>query len=178
MKCEVEVKAKVSDSVSLTKKLSEMGCFLSDPIEQHDYIYNQKGIDLSHHTTPVLRIRVQGERTIFTFKQNRGGELDCIEKEVDVNSKETLSEIIELLGYEKTVEVHKTRKKGIYNDLEICLDDVKGLGVYIEVEKMTDEDGQKVQKELFDFLKTLGIKEEDRVMQGYDSQIYEKNKNL
>jgi len=77
-----------------------------------------------------------------------------------------------LLNYEQTVEVHKKRIKTSYKDYEICLDEVAGLGSFIEVEKMSDENGEKVQKELFDFLKTLGVSKEDRVFNGYDTLIW------
>jgi adenylate cyclase, class 2 len=177
MKSEIEVKAKVNDSNNLIHRLKEIGCVLSSPIIQDDFIFNQSGIDLRDHShnTPVLRIREQKERVIFTVKKNRSNELDCIEKEVDVNNKNMLEEIIKLLGFKKTIEVHKKRRKGNYRDYEICLDEVEGLGTYIEIEKMSEEDGNKVQNELCDFLKELGVKIEDRVLLGYDTLIYLKN---
>ncbi len=172
MAYEIEVKAKVKDFDAISSKLTEIGCALSEPIIQDDYIFNQKGIDLKHHDSPVLRIREQGDRIIFTLKQNRGGELDCIEKEIDVSDRNILKDIIELLGFEQTVEVHKKRRKGNCRGYEICLDEVRDLGSFIEVEKISDEDGEKVQNELFDFLKELGINEEDRVLTGYDTQLW------
>jgi len=177
MKLEIEVKAKVKDFETIKNKLREIGCILSEPIIQDDYIYNKKGIDIrkEYDGSPILRIREQGEKILFTLKKNRNNELDCIEKEIEVNNRNILNDIIELLDYECTVEVHKTRVKGIYNDYEICLDEVNGLGSYIEVEKMSDEDGEKVQNELFDFLQTLGISKEDRVFKGYDTLMWLKN---
>jgi len=153
MKSEIEVKAKVKDLETLKNKLEEMGCVLSAPIIQNDYIYNQKGVNLKNHShdIPVLRIREQGEKIIFTLKKNRSNELDCIEKELEVSNKETLKDIFELLNYVSTIEVHKKRIKTNYKDYEICLDEVVGLGSYVEVEKISDEDGAKVQNELFAF---------------------------
>jgi adenylate cyclase class 2 len=177
MKSEIEVKAKVRDVNNLVLKLKDIGCFLNEPVAQEDSIYNKKGIDLSSHShgTSVLLIREQKERITFTLKKNRSNDLDCIEKEIEVTDKNTLEEMIELLDYEKTVEVHKKRQRGKYGDYEICLDEVEGLGFFIEVEKMSDEDGEKVQNELFDFLKKLGIEDEDRVLIGYDSLVWLKN---
>lgn len=179
MKLEIEVKAKVRDFEILKNKLKEIGCILSEPIIQDDYIYNKKGIDIrkGYDGSPILRIREQGEKILFTLKKNRSNELDCIEKEIEVNDRNILNDIIELLDYECTVEVHKKRIKCVYNDYEICLDEVDGLGSYVEVEKMSDEDGGKVQNELFDFLQTLGVLKEDRVFNGYDTLVWlEKNK--
>jgi adenylate cyclase class 2 len=177
MKNEIEVKAKVEDLDNIISKLEEIGCILNQPVAQDDCVYNKKGVNLKDHShgAPVLRIREQMGRITFTLKKNRSNELDCIEKEVDVSDKNKLEEIIELLDFEKTVEVHKKRRRGKYNDYEICLDEVEGMGSFIEVEKISDEDGEKVQNELFNFLKTLGIRDEDRVLIGYDSMMWSKN---
>jgi len=177
MKIEIEVKAKIKNFDDIISRLKEIGCILNQPVTQDDCVYNKKGINPKDksHGTPVLRIREQLGRITFTLKKNRNNELDCIEKEVDVTDKDTLKDILELLDFEKTVEVHKKRRRGKYNDYEICLDEVDGLGSFIEIEKMSEEDGEKVQNELFNFLKTLGIKDEDRILIGYDSMMWLKN---
>jgi adenylate cyclase, class 2 len=176
MKLEIEVKAKVNDFEELKNKLKELGCVLSEPTIQDDYIYNKKGINLKEKKdTPVLRIRQQGEKILFTLKKNRNNELDCIEKELEIKDKNIMEDIFVLLDYEKTVEVHKKRIKTNYKEYEICLDEVDGLGSFIEVEKLSDEDGEKIQNELFDFLETLGISKSNRVFQGYDTLVYLKN---
>jgi len=41
-----------------------------------------------------------------------------------------------------------------------------------------DEDGEKVQKDLFDFLQMLGIGESEKVTKGYDTLLYEKAKKI
>ncbi|MCX6786422.1 MAG: class IV adenylate cyclase [Candidatus Kaiserbacteria bacterium] len=177
MKFEIEVKAKITDISTIVSKLGKIGCALSEPIIQDDYIFNQKGVDLNNHehNTPVLRIREQNGKIFFTLKKNRSSELDCVEKEIEVSDRNELKDIIELLGFEQTVEVHKRRRKGNYGNYEICLDEVQELGSFIEVEKMSDEDGEKVQNELFEFLKMLGVNKEDRVSIGYDTQIWLKH---
>ena len=177
---EIEVKAKVRNLDDLVSKLKEIGCVLNEPVVQDDCIYNKKGVDIrkGYDGSPILRIRKQGEKIIFTLKKNRSNELDCIEKEIEVSDKDILKDILELLDYENTIEVHKKRQRGKYGDYEICLDEVEGLGFFIEVEKMSDEDGEKVQNELFDFLKKLGIEDEDRVFYGYDTLVWLKNNQI
>ena len=59
--------------------------------------------------------------------------------------------------------------------MEICLDVVEGLGTFIEVEAFADGKTEEVQERLFAFLRTLGIKDEDRVTKGYDTLVREKN---
>jgi adenylate cyclase, class 2 len=126
--------------------------------------------------TNVLRIRKAKGKIIFTLKQAQKNELDCIEKELEITNAKEMKDILEILGYKESVHVHKTRLKATLNDMEICLDEVKDLGSFIEVEKLTDEvDGEKVQNELFDFLQTVGVKKEDRVTRGYDTLMWLKD---
>jgi adenylate cyclase class 2 len=177
---EIEVKAKVNNGEEVLKKLVELGCQLSEPIVQHDFVFTRKGTDPTATKTagnPVLRIRDEGKRILFTLKQDREDELDCIEKEIEVSDKEILRDILDLLGFEQIVEIKKARRKAKYGDYEICFDDVLNLGTFIEVEKFSDEPGAKIKVEMFDFLKTLGVSESDRVMHGYDTLIYEKQHN-
>ena len=68
------------------------------------------------------------------------------------------------------------RRKTKYKDLEICLDVVKDLGFFIEVEKMSNDDPKIVREELQKFLFSLGIPPEDEVFYGYDTLIFKKNK--
>ncbi len=74
-----------------------------------------------------------------------------------------------VMGYKEGSRVNKTRVTTTYDGCEICIDEVENLGSFIEMEKMTDGmDSERIQTELFNFLKSLGIKEEDRVFIGYD----------
>ncbi len=81
---------------------------------------------------------------------------------------------LELMGFHEAVKVNKSRTKTRYQDMEICLDEVKGLGAFIEVEKITEGDGDAVQIKLFDFLMTIGVDPRDRVVNGYDTLMYKK----
>lgn len=175
---EIEVKAKIDDSDKIIASLENLGCVLSEPIVQNDKIFLENGIEFKdiRKGTNVLRIREQKHKTLFTLKRREENELDCIEKEIEISNAKEFEEILEYLGYHEVVAVNKTRIKCKYDGLEICLDKVDELGGFIEVEKMSDEDGLKVQEELFGFLLSLGIKREDRIFKGYDTLIVEQNK--
>ena len=55
------------------------------------------------------------------------------------------------------------------------MDEVEGLGSFIEVEEMTEDgDSEKIQEKLFEFLKTMGITDEDREQYGYDVLLWQK----
>ncbi|KKT40680.1 MAG: Adenylate cyclase [Parcubacteria group bacterium GW2011_GWA2_44_13] len=124
-----------------------------------------------------MRIRESNGKFLFTVKQPQSNELDAIEYETEISSSEEFEKALILMEYKPIVEIQKIRRKAKFNDFEICLDEVKGLGSFIEVEKITeDDDANRVQDELFGFLKNIGVDEKDRVLQGYDTLIYLKQK--
>ena len=111
----------------------------------------------------------QGDSTLIILPNNETVLIDC-------GQSNKGQDIINYLGYKQVIEVNKVRRKTKYKDFEICLDQVEGLGSFIEVEKMSDQDASVVQEELFEFLKQLGIREQDQVHKGYDTLLFEKNK--
>lgn len=173
---EIEAKAKISDLEKIKTQLSDLGCVFSIPVEQKDHIYLHHSIEYPDikKETVVLRIREMGGTSIMTLKKRAGTELDNIEKEIIIDDPEEGREILEHMGFHEVVKVSKNRIEARYKDMTICLDDVDKLGSFIEVEKMTsEENGMKVQDELFAFLETLDIAIEDRIMKGYDTLVYE-----
>jgi adenylate cyclase class 2 len=180
MRKEIEVKAKVENLQELKDKLIAMGISFSDPIIQNDETFvdgNYGDYDQFQPSKNILRIRESNGKYIFTLKQPQNNELDCIERETEIIDSKEFREALILMGYKPTIEIHKTRIKAKYKDYEICLDDVKELGSFVEVEKITDsESADEVQNELFSFLESLDVSKDSRVTHGYDTLIYIKNK--
>jgi adenylate cyclase class 2 len=175
MEKEIEVKAKVDDFQNLLKKLTDLGCVFTEPATQDDTIfinYDRPFIEFKTGDS-FLRIRKTNGKTIFTFK--RGEEMNSIEREFTVSDAEQLKDTLVFLGFRPEVRVVKTRRKTKYKDYEICLDEVKGLGNFIEIEKITDEDAETAQNEMTDFLSSIGVESKDRVMNGYDTLTWLKD---
>jgi adenylate cyclase, class 2 len=177
---EVEVKARMRDRALVIKKLESLGCVLSTPVTQKDVIYtkNVGSLEAFNNNDEYLRIRVKGNGKIFfTLKKGVGNGLDKLEHETEVLNGPEMHEALLVMGYKEAVRVNKTRVTTAYNGCEICIDEVENLGSFIEVEKMVDDtnvDAEKIQTELFEFLKTLGIAVEDRVRVGYDILMLQK----
>lgn len=173
---EVEVKARLRDPVQVVHALKKLGCTFTPPVRQDDVVFmhnredperafggGKKGLN-------VLRIRTQAGKALFTLKQNQGNELDCTEHETEIANPEELRRAIELLGFREVVRVGKLRQKTGYSAYEICVDQVDGLGNFIEVEKLVEDgDGEAIQEELFRFLERLGVARSDRELRGYDT---------
>ena len=181
MRKEVEVKAKVSDFGKVKQGLIQMGCAFSDPIIQDDMTFVDSSYGPYDEFQPgknILRIRKNDGKYIFTIKQPQRNEMDVIERETEISDPEEFKEALLLMGYKQMVEIHKTRVKTKYKDYEICLDEVKDLGSFTEVEKITEEENtEEIQRQLFEFLTSLGVDPKDQVFNGYDTLIYLKNKS-
>lgn len=172
---EIEVKARVANFKLLLEKLENLGCKISPPITQNDTVYLPNGItfkDISFGSN-ALRIRIQDGTALLTLKQRQKVELSAIEAETEITDVSNTRRMIELLGYYEAIKINKKRRTTQYKEYSICLDEVETLGNFIEVELFSQDDGAKIQEELFSFLKSLGIKDRDRERKGYDTLMYE-----
>lgn len=167
---EIEIKVKLSDSKEVQKKLVSLGFILGKPIKQHDVVYGQRSGEKFIQGN-WLRIRIEDEtRVIFNLKRSISGQLDSVEHEVEVDNEQEMRSIIGRLGYELYSDLTKIRRKAKYNNIEICLDEVPGLGNYLEAEILADEnvDGDVVKEQLWNLFEDLGLKKSDEVHDGYD----------
>lgn len=178
---EVEIKAKLRDREGVMSKLKALGCSFEAPVTQSDVVYARNVASLKAFRTNDVFLRIRdkrgpkGAKILFTLKKRMVNDLDAIEHEVEIDSKEEMEKALLLMGYNEVVRVEKTRVTTRYNDCEICIDDVKNLGAFIEMEKLTEAgDSEKIQDELFAFFITLGITPEDRAFSGYDILMLEK----
>jgi adenylate cyclase class 2 len=178
---EIEVKAKVADLSAIRARIVALGCTFTDPVVQDDtgYVRNVGSMDAFLGNDVFLRIRVQSDgRVMYTAKKPSrfaGDGLAKTEHEVTVSSAEELTRILELSGFVRAVHVRKSRQTAHYNQYEICLDEIEGLGSFIEVEVIGEEvDADSVQQDMRAFLQTLGIRAEDQVRKGYDILILER----
>ena len=163
---EVEVKAKINDFDSVKKVLKEINAKKSHVEHQEDSYFNSPIKDFAK-TDEALRIReVEIDKNSKTFITYKGPKIDVKSKtreeiELEIEDPKKISRIFEHLGFKKTAKVIKNRT--IYNldQYIISLDEVEGLGPYMEIE--TDlEDGEDYKKELekiFHIFKKLKIEE-------------------
>ena len=179
---EIEVKAKITNIESLNERLTNLGCQFGSSLIQEDIIFLPIGVEFSEIVkgTPVVRIRNSNNIITLTLKKRviSENELIKLEKEVIVSDKQMVIEVVEQMGFHEVVRVEKTRIECKYEEMTICIDNIVGLGHFIEVEKLSEnEKDEKIQDYLFNFLQSLGINSENRVTKGYDTLIYEKSLN-
>lgn len=169
---EIEIKIQVKEFETFQNKLKEQGCVFTEPIAQDDMVFiNYEGdYTLFPEGANYLRIRQTKDKSFFTLK--RGEEMDSIERETVISDPNQMRDALLYMGYKEAVRVKKVRTKTNFEGYEICFDEVDGLGNFVEVEKITDEDTETVRNEMLDFLKNSGIDTTERVHNGYDTLMY------
>ncbi|HSW81111.1 MAG TPA: class IV adenylate cyclase [Candidatus Saccharimonas sp.] len=168
---EIEIKARVRDQKMLETKLAELGIKLGKPKTHHDVVFCKPGQKDYQKGSIWLRLRTEnGKKVIWTLKADTGTKLDSIEHEVEVSNGNELEKMLRLMGNNMYSDLTKTRRKAAIGEVEICLDNVDGLGTYIEVERLVapDADGDAVRAELWELLAKLGITKADQEELGYD----------
>jgi adenylate cyclase, class 2 len=148
MPIEVEQKFAVDDHRELKRRLMELGALEAGVVEQVDRYFNHPARDFAQ-TDEALRLRRVGEANFITYK---GPKLDAATKtrrEIElplgagIKHAAEYAELLTALGFRLSGEVHKTRRIMHLNwqgkDVEIALDDVAGLGTFVELEISADE---------------------------------------
>lgn len=176
---EIEIKLRAENLGSVEAKLKELGCEISAAKTQTDinFVHKDDVRWFEETTGPFAypRLRLQdGQNPILTVKKPIENEMDCAEYEVSLKDEKEVKGLMQLLDYTKGVVVKKTRKTCTYNDYTITLDEVDGLGSFIEIEKVVEDgDALATQKEMFAFAKeTFDLDPDDEVMKGYDILLY------
>ena len=171
---EIEVKAKLDDLEEVKKKLLDLGAEFSIIKQQDDLFFKPKGREMED-TVPgstLVRIRNQEEKSFLTMKEMTETSGVWGEHETEISNPDETKSILLKMGYSYLFDLNKKREHGKIGELNLCLDDVKQLGKYLEVEIIGDnpEEGKKKILELFE---RIGIKEEQIEHKGYARIIFE-----
>lgn len=149
---ELEMKAKIDRYTrGRIEQMVKKAEFLEERIEEDDYFSSP--IKNFEETDEALRIRKSGENTILTYK---GPKIDAISKsreEIEVLVSGDIDPLLQRLGFNKFIRIKKKRKLYRYKEFTVTIDDVEGLGEYIEIELKSEnkEDVRKIEN-LFDTL--------------------------
>jgi adenylate cyclase, class 2 len=156
MRYEVEQKHPVADARALVARLQERGVSLGEPIDQSDQYFAHPCRDFAK-TDEALRIRTVGDNSFVTYK---GPKLDAktktrreIELPLDPDDADgsRFAELLAALGFTSVATVDKKRRAGQLSvddrEIEFALDDVEGLGSFIELELQADDSNLEAAKQ-------------------------------
>ncbi|NJE31492.1 class IV adenylate cyclase, partial [Thermococcus sp. 18S1] len=122
--------------------------------EIHEDIYfNHPCRDFSK-TDEALRVRIKRFNGHFEASLTyKGPKLDKISKtrkeiEVNIDNVDTYIKLLHALGFKEVLTVEKTREKYyIEKGVTITLDEIEGLGKFVEIEKLA-KDEKEVEREV------------------------------
>jgi putative adenylyl cyclase cyaB len=99
------------------------------------------------------------QQSLMTLKIERQAKLVSDEYEFAVDSGDMAHQMLTALGWQEVVTVDKVRLESKTEDYTICVDEVAGLGLFIELEVLAEDDANtdNIQQQMYSFLKNLNI---------------------
>jgi len=172
MDLEVEQKFRVADWADIERRLSAMGAQIEPPVAQSDVYFAHPSRDFAQ-TDEALRIRRVGRRNFITYK---GPKLDATTKtrrelELPLTPGERaaagFAELFAALGFRPVREVRKLRHRAVVQwqqrQVEAALDEVEGLGSFVELElQAKPAEADAARHTLASLAAELGLRESER----------------
>lgn len=175
---EVEVKVR-ADHSKVRSVLQKLGAIKIGIENQSDSYFAAPHRDFAK-TDEALRIRSLDGKAVLTYK---GPKLDKVSKtreELETPVDEaTTAKILRALGFSEAGIVRKKREVFRAGEITVCLDAVEGLGEFLEVEIIAEDekDLDTSRKKLFELLKQFGAGEKDSIRTSYLEMVLEKPGN-
>ena len=150
---EIELKAQYDSSKrpELEQHLKEQGFQEIRAFTQQDEYFNHPKRDFKK-TDEALRIRREQHNDgtshcCITYKGANDSHIGQSRRELEtrVEDEHKMRQILLALGFRSAAEVKKRRKEYKKEDLTVCLDELDGLGNYIEVEIVLPENRLNVK---------------------------------
>lgn len=164
----------LEENAQFEKGILQNEIYLNNPKQSFRFTDSNGYID----AFDCLRIRFTQEGDTVCFKhfhedpKSPGKTTHCDEFEYSVSSGKVALQMFEALGYTENVTMQKLRKVYSYKDFEIVIDDISGLGLFIEIETKKEfadpKDGTQV---IINLLKSIGITKIRLHSNGYITMI-------
>jgi len=151
MNLEVEQKFHARHTAELLHRLKRLDARFGEPMEQVDQYFSHPCRDFAE-TDEALRLRRIDARNFVTYK---GPKLDTKTKtrhELEFplvsgeQSADDFCELLAALGFSRVLEVRKRRQLAMLkwqgHDVEVALDEVEGLGQFVELEFIADAENR------------------------------------
>lgn len=153
---EVEAKARIINLETLKNNLKLKKAEFIESKHQKDHVYGFEEDFPPKDGGVIARIRESQGKIILELKEidrEKGG----VELSYEIKDVESFHNFLLKLKFKKFFVTDKKRDVYKLGDFEICIDDVEGLGNFIEVEKIIDDESmkEKTMEECVNMLKEL-----------------------
>ena len=163
-----------ADHDAVRERLAELDAERVGAVEQVDTYYGAPHREFAE-TDEALRVRAEtpadGDPVHeLTYK---GPKVDADSKtrrehETRVGDPEATDAALRALGFEPVATVEKLRERYRVDGYTVTLDDVGGLGEYVEVEREgTDDEVDAIREGALDVLRQLGLDPDEQVRTSY-----------
>lgn len=138
---EVESKYLSPGNDKIEKTLQRIGAVKTSEEEMEDIYYRHPVRDFGK-TDEAFRLRKTGNSSELTYKGPRMHMQHTKAREeitMKMENPLAMQRIVERLGFAEFMTIKKRRVNYIYDKIRIAVDDVDGLGEYVELELITEE---------------------------------------
>ena len=171
MKLEVEQKFAVRDPAALVARVAALGAVFGPPQSQVDRYFNHASRDFAQ-TDEALRIRTVGDENFITYKGPKLDQTTKTRRELElpigsVDAGRGFTELLLALSFRPVADVRKSRRTcGLqWNNfpVEVVLDEVQGLGTFMEIEVViAPEHVEAAKSAVINLAQHLGLQDSER----------------
>ncbi len=174
---EIEIRAKINNIKEKEKIIINLGAKLNKKKYQVDKYFGSVDLFKKVGYSFLLRVRNEGDKKFLTYKGDKFKK-DGVwqEYEFEIKNEKEAETMLKEMGLDNIIEVFKKRIEYHFDSLTICLDEIKDLGSFIEIESQVDSDENK--EKLEKLMKLLGIEKNQIIHKGYVTMLLDKNKSL
>ena len=173
MPVEIEAKFKVESLEPYIERVVQSGGEWLDELRQMDWFFDRADHSLMGADSG-LRLRIEkGRKTTnriqlcFKGPQQKGQYKRREEIEVEIGDRKMAMMLLKALGFTTTFVVEKTRRLAQLDSCQVCLDEVEGLGNFVEIEGPSETEIEQVAIK-------LKLNEHQHIRSGYARMLAEK----
>ena len=172
MSYEVELKFALAEPDGVLSQLQSLRARRGEPLIQRDRYFAHPVRDFGR-TDEALRIRTVGEQSCVTYKGPKVDPQTKTRREIEIpfgtgpGDEPRFAEMLTILGFREVRTVEKRRVpfhlewEGL--SLEIALDEVTGLGTFVEIETIAEESGRDAARDaIVRLAERLGLSSPER----------------
>jgi len=163
----LEVEIKAQSSATAEEGVRRLGKFLHCEAQADTY-FQHPSRDF-RKTDEALRIREAGGKYLLTYKGPKAAGDLKIRKEIESPVQKNAFDLLESLGFSKALLVKKTREHYSLEGFDVSIDDVEGLGRFIEIESKSVGDSKKITV----LAEKLGLKKQSLTTKSYSELLEE-----
>ncbi|OGI76007.1 hypothetical protein A3C67_01405 [Candidatus Nomurabacteria bacterium RIFCSPHIGHO2_02_FULL_42_19] len=171
MNIEVEIKVKVENLEEIKEKISKIGQLVKaiKQIDEYYVPFHRDFFAKKPHPDEYLRIRTNPDKVVLEYDKSinkrADGEHDHVEEyETEISDPEEFRKILGFLDFKKAMTIEKNREYWMCSGIEVALDEVKGLGFFVEAEaKGNFKNDKEAKGACIAFLENLGIKDAENI---------------